>query len=115
MFVAVYQWKLKPGREEEFRRAWVKATVKNYRIKGSLGSRLHRNVDGTWVATAQWPSRAHWESAWKSGDPADPEGSAIMSDCAEPDYADAQRRPILFMEIMEDMFYPEPYKPDPPP
>jgi len=30
---------------------------------GGLGSRLHRSDDGSWIAYAQWPSRATWEAA----------------------------------------------------
>jgi heme-degrading monooxygenase HmoA len=62
MFCVIYQWKVKPGKEEEFRESWRAVTDAIYHQHGSLGSRLHKNDDGTWVAYAQWPTRELWES-----------------------------------------------------
>jgi len=62
MFCVIYQWKVKPGKEEEFRDTWRTITEAIFHQHGSLGSRLHRNDDGTWLAYAQWPDRQHWES-----------------------------------------------------
>ena len=47
MFIALYRWKLKPGKEEQFREAWSQVTIAIREQSGSLGSRLHRSEDGT--------------------------------------------------------------------
>ena len=62
MFIALYRWKLKPGKEDQFREAWSQVTQSIREKCGSLGSRLHSSEDGTWVAYAQWPSKKAWEA-----------------------------------------------------
>ena len=62
-FVVVYRWQLKHGKEEQFVRAWETVTRDFLEHGGSLGSRLHRAPDGTWLAYAQWPSREAWSAA----------------------------------------------------
>ena len=62
MFIAFYRWKLKPGKEEQFRAAWAKVTLAIRKDCGSLGSRLHKVEDGTWAAYAQWPSKELWQA-----------------------------------------------------
>lgn len=57
MFIALYRWKLKSGEEEQFREAWSKVPIAIRKKSGSLGSRLHRSEDVTWVAYAQWPNK----------------------------------------------------------
>jgi hypothetical protein len=56
MFIALYRWKIKPGKEQQFIEAWSEVTA-YYREKwDSLGSRLHRGDDGIFYAYAQWKS-----------------------------------------------------------
>jgi len=43
-------------------RTWRVRTEKIFRVRGSYGSRLHREPDGTYCAIALWPSRAAWEA-----------------------------------------------------
>jgi quinol monooxygenase YgiN/catechol 2,3-dioxygenase-like lactoylglutathione lyase family enzyme len=62
MFCVVYQWKVKPGKEDEFRETWRTITEAIFRQHGSLGSRLHKEDDGTWVAYAQWLSPEQWKN-----------------------------------------------------
>ena len=50
MFVAVYWWRVHPGKEDQFRAAWRRGTEHITRIYGSYGSRLHRERDGRFVA-----------------------------------------------------------------
>ena len=38
MFAVLYRWQVKPGREDEFRDAWHRATEAIYQHRGSLGS-----------------------------------------------------------------------------
>jgi heme-degrading monooxygenase HmoA len=54
-FVVLYRWRLKPGKEESFIRAWSDRTKALLEL-GSLGSRLHQGDDGIWYSYAQWPS-----------------------------------------------------------
>ncbi|NIG74967.1 antibiotic biosynthesis monooxygenase [Klebsiella sp. Ap-873] len=63
MFIAIYQFSVKPGHEQVFRQAWLELTQGIYLQRGSLGSRLHRDVSGKFIGYAQWPSRIAWESA----------------------------------------------------
>ena len=66
MFVALYEMKAKPGKEQEFEQAWAEWTDAIFRVHGSLGSRLHKTeVARVYIAYAQWPSKEVYE---KSGD-----------------------------------------------
>ncbi|MFN2458589.1 MAG: antibiotic biosynthesis monooxygenase family protein [Chitinophagaceae bacterium] len=57
----IYRWRLKPGLEKQFIENWSAATKLLMDVRGALGSRLHQCEDGTWMAYAQWPSKATWE------------------------------------------------------
>ncbi len=96
MFVALYRWKLKEGREEKFREGWLRRTAEIYRNCGSLGSRLHRAEDGTWVAYAQWPDRETWEAARQVA-VTDTEAPLLMKESIEVSY------PETLMETVEDL------------
>ena len=67
MLIVIYRWKLTEGREEVFRQGWYEMTESIYRTRGSMGSRLHRAEDGTWVAYAQWPDEETWRKAREAG------------------------------------------------
>ena len=60
-FAVLYQWRLKPGMEQQFREAWEELTELLKRQRGARGSRLHRSEGGSMVAYAQWPNQASWE------------------------------------------------------
>ena len=63
MLIALYEMTAKSGREEDFEQAWAELTDAIYQVRGSLGSRLHRTeTPGLYIAYAQWPSRAVYES-----------------------------------------------------
>ncbi len=99
MFIAVYRWKLKEGQEDAFREGWRRRTEEIYRKCGSLGSRLHRAEDGTWVGYAQWPDRATWGAA--SGVAVEDVGAAaVMRESVEATY------PSVYMEVAEDLLRP---------
>ncbi|MGH9877401.1 MAG: antibiotic biosynthesis monooxygenase family protein [Nitrososphaerales archaeon] len=58
MFVAVYEFKVKPGKEAEFQKAWANVTDAMAKHRGALGSRLHQaEQQSVYVAYAQWPSK----------------------------------------------------------
>lgn len=54
-FIVLYRWRLHAGAEETFVQGWSRIT-ELLRLRGSLGSRLHRGSDGLWYSYAQWPS-----------------------------------------------------------
>lgn len=60
-FAVVYQWRVKPGMEAQFREAWEALTATLLSQRGARGSRLHRTDNGNLVAYAQWPDRQTWE------------------------------------------------------
>jgi heme-degrading monooxygenase HmoA len=67
VFIVIYRWRLKEGHEDTFRQGWHEMTESIYRTRGSLGSRLHRAEDGTWMAYAQWPDEETWRKAREAG------------------------------------------------
>ena len=83
MFVAIYCWRVRPGMEDQFREGWRRMTETLYRHHGSLGSRLHRNYDGTWFAYAQWPDRKHWEQAQEAACGSAADALLMMRDSLE--------------------------------
>lgn len=91
----IYRWRLHPGKEGQFRQGWEQATQLYVRTRGALGSRLHQADDGTWVAYAQWPSRAAWEQSRTAGSP-DPEAARWMRD------AEAETYPPLLLTPVSD-------------
>jgi heme-degrading monooxygenase HmoA len=99
MFVALYRWKLREGQEEKFREGWRRRTGEIYQKCGSLGSRLHRAEDGTWMAYAQWPDRHAWEAARQVA-VTDTEAPVLMKESIEVSY------PEMLLEVAEDLFAP---------
>ncbi|MAY95763.1 MAG: antibiotic biosynthesis monooxygenase [Nocardioides sp.] len=64
MFVAVYWWRVAPGKETQFRNAWRRGTELIRERYGSMGSRLHQERDGRFVGYAEWPDEATWQKAF---------------------------------------------------
>jgi quinol monooxygenase YgiN len=65
MFAVVYWWRVHPGKEEQFRKAWRHGTELITAKYGSYGSRLHRESDGRFVAYAEWPDEETWQKAFE--------------------------------------------------
>lgn len=63
MFVALYEFVVRDGQDQQFRDNWTLLTEGLYLHAGSLGSRLHRCADGRYMAYAQWPDRDCWATA----------------------------------------------------
>ncbi|MCF6442929.1 antibiotic biosynthesis monooxygenase [Pseudoalteromonas luteoviolacea] len=63
MFVVMFEFVVQEGFEEQFIKAWPSVTQGIYLFKGSLGSRLHKNVNGEYIAYAQWPDKQTWEAS----------------------------------------------------
>ena len=63
----LYVFQVKKGEEQAFESAWAHVTKEIREKCGSLGSRLHTWVGGTYWAYAQWPSREALENAQIEG------------------------------------------------
>jgi heme-degrading monooxygenase HmoA len=97
MFNVIYRWKLHPGMEVQFEKAWAEATGLIRTHRGGLGSRLHRCSDGTYLAYAQWPDQRTWE---RSSNIPLPENQAMsqMKDAIASSEAPIQ------MNLLQDLF-----------
>ena len=62
MFTVIYSFQLKPKQDKIFIKAWSDLTKLILEYEGSLGSRLHLESDGKYIAYAQWPSKKKWEN-----------------------------------------------------
>ena len=60
MFCLLYKFEVKPDLEQEFRDGWHTMTQRLRDANGSLGARLHKADDGSWISYAQWPDREKW-------------------------------------------------------
>lgn len=63
MFIVIYQFTVKVGCNVAFTEAWRKTTVGTALFKGGLGSRLHRETSGDYIAYAQWPDERTYRHA----------------------------------------------------
>lgn len=103
MLVAGYWWKVKPGKEEQFRAAWRRGTDLIREKYGSLGSRLHREdlPDGgvRFVGIAEWPNRESWQAAFDAKMVYDePATRRAFLDAI----ADASEGPLFLLEVTDD-------------
>jgi hypothetical protein len=105
MHIVIYRWRSKPEQDESFRRGWRLVTQAIYRTRGSLGSRLHRADDGTWVAVAQWPDLRAWQLAHDAG-PTDSDGGEMMRSSAE--FVSEEH-----LEVVDDLCRDQPWAPEP--
>ena len=100
MFVAVYWWRVHPGKEDQFRAAWRRGTELITARYGSYGSRLHRTTDGRFVGVAEWPDEATWRAAFEAKMVYDePETRRAFLDAI----AEAPPEPLLTMEVTDDL------------
>ena len=90
MFAVIYQWRVHPGREEQFVEGWNRLTRAIQRSCGSYGSRLHRAANGSWVAYARWPD----EQTRTDCQPDESEGARLMGEAV------AESLPEITMEIV---------------
>ena len=98
MFVAVYWWRVHPGKEAQFREAWRRGTEAITRLYGSHGSRLHQDRDGRFVGVAEWPDEATWQTAFDARMVYDdPEARAMWLDAI----AEAPREPVFAMTVTD--------------
>lgn len=96
MFNVIYRWKIHPGKEEQFQKAWTEATQLIREYRGGQGSKLHRCADGSFLAYAQWPDQETWN---RSSEVTLPDNSPFvrMKD------AIASSEPPIQMAVLEDL------------
>ena len=99
-FVAAYWWRVKPGMESQFRRAWRRGTKLIQEKYGSLGSRLHRDEEGRFIGVAEWPDRATWQRAYDAKMVYDEEKTRAAFVETLEDWAE---EPLLLMTITDDL------------
>ena len=84
MYIAIYEFEVKPGRSQDFEQSWATVTDAIRQHRGSLGSRLHRSADtpSVYVAYAQWPSAEVYrdESGWARFTPEQQAARTAMRD-----------------------------------
>jgi len=97
MFTVIYRWRLEPGTDAAFIGAWRNRTEKIYAARGSYGSRLHREPDGTYCAIALWPSQAAWEANEPPLRDDDADAAAFKQSVVES-------LPVLTMELVTDLW-----------
>jgi hypothetical protein len=98
VFLAIYEWRAKPGKEAQFREAWRRGTAAIVRKYASYGSRLCQTADGRFVGVAEWPDEASWRAAMAEGMAYDDdEARAMLSDATLDGGA-----PILAMPVLDD-------------
>jgi heme-degrading monooxygenase HmoA len=97
-FVVLYRWRLHPGDEDTFIQGWSRISDL-LRLRGSLGSRLHRGSDGLWYSYAQWPSAEAREEAFALGSVDEAAGVQMQS-------AIAERFPEIILEPVADYITP---------
>jgi len=66
MFAVIYRWQVVPGLEAQFETGWRRGTDRIAAEFGGWGSRLHRTAEGAYIAYAQWPDEATWQTALES-------------------------------------------------
>lgn len=66
MFAVIYSFKVKPGLESTFERAWkeVSRLVKIY--EGGINTVLHKKCNLHYIAYMQWPDENTWQLAGKN-------------------------------------------------
>lgn len=97
MFVAVYEFHIKEGTENSFKKAWIEVTKSIYKDCGSFGSRLHTSEQqNILVGYAQWPSKEQWEKGHSFTDYLTLESRKIMSDCL------IESKTVYKLEVAED-------------
>jgi heme-degrading monooxygenase HmoA len=102
MFVVVYWWRAKPGKEEQFREAWRRGTLAINLAYGSLGSRLHREEDGRFIGVAEWPDHATWKRAFDARMVYDDEETRrLFNDAIAESPPDGM--PLLTMDATDDL------------
>ena len=104
MFIAIYQFDIKPEKRDQFVQSWKELTQLIYEFEGSLGSRLHRESEIRYIAYAQWPNRDRWKH---SGDQLPEEANTWRAQMKE---ACTEIKTLHALEMDEDLLKNEPFR-----
>jgi hypothetical protein len=96
VIVYLYRWRIKEGKEKQFKENWQKVTLAMRKYCGSLGSRLHVSDEGIYVGYAQWPDK-NTREACKISDPELDAARSLMSDAVE------ERLPDVCLDVETDL------------
>jgi len=77
----LYRWKLKPGRDAEFREAWAEGTRRIHAACGSYGAALNQDEDGIYWSYALWPCEEARRTCFTTHDWFTQDCFVIMQDC----------------------------------
>ena len=64
MYIGLYKFEVRPGKEQEFVQTWQKLSEEMREKFNSFGSSLHVTNDYQFTATTFWRSREQWEKFW---------------------------------------------------
>lgn len=99
MYCVVYEFKVRAGKDTEFRKAWSEFTEAVHRVRGSLGSRLHKTEKPhVYVAYAQWPTKSVFDN--ESGhvyNPAELKAQTMLKEVTE------NIKRVYHLEVLEDL------------
>lgn len=90
-----YRWKVKGGKEQDFREAWAEVTEDGKRRCGAFGAKLMEVDDGTYAAIATWPDADSRARCW-TGEAAQTEAAQRLAGCTE------QKWEEVLMTVVED-------------
>jgi len=79
----LYRWRLKPGRDAEFREAWAEGTRRIHATCRSYGAALNQDEDGIYWSYALWPSEDARKACFKENDWFSQDCFVTMQDCIE--------------------------------
>ncbi len=106
MFAVIYQGYLKPGRENEYQKAWSKVAQYFIEYRGAIGSCLHKTSDDLWVAYSRWPDKETRDNSWPGENAPSEElpleiRNAVLTikDCLDSD----RKIRDLCMEVVNDL------------
>ncbi|HYD78171.1 MAG TPA: antibiotic biosynthesis monooxygenase [Paucimonas sp.] len=99
-FAVLYRWRLHPGSEDTFVRAWSRVS-ELLLGRGSLGSRLHKGPDGVWYSYAQWPSAEARQQAF-AAPTEDPQASAAMRAAIAESFPEIVPEPVADFLVLPE-------------
>ncbi len=97
MFIVIYSFQVKKGRENDLRKSWTEMTKLIIKYKGALGFRLHQADNNLFIAYAQWPDKATWENKTNLMPKIAKEYSQYMTDCC------TKIKTEYTMKVVEDL------------
>lgn len=65
-FYVIYRMITNEGVSHEFITAWENLTIHIQNYCGGLGSKIHKEEEGVFIAYAKWPNKAAWENSTSS-------------------------------------------------